>query len=164
VVLLGDHPYYYKFSNQSMVYIFRDVDHPGIEGYKEFLTEEEPFMIFVSRETKTCAYVFQKETNEIVSRIEGDLTALSACNLIERAGKFFNNAQIVVDRTGEGEAIYLELQKRYYPKLMCVQAGDDGGVKVEGGFKISASNLPIAVDYFKQLSDSLQVDIRDEIS
>lgn len=163
VVLLGDHPYYYKFSNQSLVYIFRDVDHPGIEGYKEFLTEDEPFMIFVSREAKTCAYVFQKETNEIVSRIEGDLTALSACNLIERAGKFFNNAQIVIDRTGEGEAIYLELQKRYYPKLMCVQAGDDGGVKVEGGFKISASNLPIAIDYFKQLSDSLQVDIRDEM-
>lgn len=161
VLLLGHNPPVFKFAINSLVYIFRDVDHPEVGG-KPFIDADERFMIFVTRYEKTVAYIFEKHTSEIVGKIEGDLTAIMCANLLERAGRFFNEAQIVIDRSGQSESIYLELQKRFYPKLLCMQPDENGLPKLDEGYHIDASNLPLAVDYFKQMVDAMAIEIRDE--
>lgn len=155
VLLLA--PNFYKISRNSLVNCFRPAD-----GYNPFIQKEEPFFIFSTREDKSIAYIFQKETNEMVARIEGDLTAVSYVNLLERAAVFFNHAQLVIDRNGEGEAIYLELEKRGYQNLLCLQPDERGLPIIKDGFKISDSTLPIAVDYFRMNIDQLKYDIPDE--
>lgn len=155
VVMLDTH--YYKIATTSLVYVFRPVN-----GKDMFIEPDEPFFIFATREERSVAYIFQKQTNELVARIEGDLTAVMFVNLLERAGQFFNKAQIIMDRNNEGEAIYLELEKRMYPNLMCFQPDDHGIPVYKEGFKISASSLPIAVDYFRLNIDQLKHEIPDE--
>jgi hypothetical protein len=121
-------------------------------------------MIFATRAERSVAYVIEKHTDEIVAKIEGSsITALSWATLIEKSGRFFNNAQIVHDRNGEGQAIYVELQKRNYPNLLCMQPDAEGRSTVEEGFVISESNLPIAVDYFKNMVDGMHIKIPDDL-
>lgn len=156
VVLLGHHPPYFKFGSNSLVHIFRPV-----KDNEQFFTPDEPFMIFASRDDMSLGYIFQKQTNELVGKIEGQLSALMNVTLLEKAGQFFNDAQIVVDRVGEGEAIYLELEKRGYPYLLCLQPGKDALPIVEPGFVSSAATVPLAVDYFRQNVDKLQIIIPD---
>lgn len=155
VVLLS--PNFYRTSMQSLVYVFRAVD-----GKEMFIKPDEPFFIFATREERSVAYVIQKETNEIVARIEGDLTAVMFSSLLERAGEFFNKAQIIMDRNGEGQAIYMELEKRLYRNLMCFQPDEHGNPYYTEGFKISSASLPIAVDYFRMNVDQLKYEIPDE--
>lgn len=162
-LISGPPEYKYTFMHTSFVHIFRSVDHPNIPDHKKFLTPEEIFFIFATREEKSIAYIIQKQTGEIVGKIEGDMTSLFFANILEATAKFFNNAQLVINRVGEGEAIFLEMQKRFYPKLLCVQPDDDGRPIVKEGFKITDANLPIAVDYFKQLADSISIHIPDEL-
>jgi hypothetical protein len=148
---------FYKIAGNSLVYVFRPLD-----GKTMFIEPDEPFMIFATREDKSVAYILQKQTNEIVGRIEGDLTAVMFVNLLERASQFFNDAQVVIDRNGEGEAIYMELEKRSNLNLLCFQPDEHGLPVYKEGFKISSATLPIAVDYFRLSVDQLKCEIRDE--
>lgn len=157
VVILGYNPPYYKFSYTSVVYVFRPVTQPD-----PFIQPDEPFLIFLTREKRSVAYIFNKATNEMVAKVEGDINALMFTSLIERVGMFFNKAQIVIDKNGEGEAILLELEKRNYPNLMVYQPGDDNQPVYEEGFKISSKTLPIAIDYFRGLVDGMHYSLPDE--
>ncbi len=157
IVLLGWNPPFFKFAPQSLVYIFR-----AVEAGKAFFQEDEKFLIFMTRAERSVAYIFEKRTSELVGKVEGNLTALSWVSLMEKAGMFFNTAQLIVDRNSEGEAIYRELQKRNYPKLLCMQPDADGRPTIDEGFKISAANLPIAIDYFKAQVDGLHINISDQ--
>lgn len=162
IVILGYKPPVFRFTYNSLVYIFRPVTAPTLEQSVPFITSDEPFMIFSTRYDRSVAYIFQKQTNEIVGKIEGDLNAISFASLLEKAGLFFNNAQIVMDRNGEGEAILLELQQRDYRNVLVYQPDKDGSPVYEEGYKISAQNLPLAVDYFKGMVDGMHVDLPDE--
>lgn len=158
ILILGQAPNQYDFAVSSLVYVFADV---GLDR-EPFFEPSDKFMIFATREKKSLAYVINKITNKIIARIEGDLSALMYCNLLEKVGLFFNKAQLVIDKNGEGEAIYFEMYKRNYPKLLCMQPDSSGLPVVKEGFTITSSTLPIAVDYFKQIVDSLQIEIPDE--
>ena len=162
IVILGYKPPVFRFTYNSLVYIFRPVEAPTLEKSVTFIGPNEPFMIFATRHERSVAYIFQKETNEIVGKVEGDLTALMYASLLEKVGMFFNNAQIVIDRNGEGEAILLELQKRDYRNILVYQPDKDGQPIYEEGFRITAQNLPLAVDYFKNAVDGMHVDLPDE--
>ena len=157
VVILGYNPPFFKLSYTSLVYVFRPV-----EGANPFIQPDEPFMIFGTRHKKSVAYIFNKKTNEMVAKLDGDLSALMFTSLIERIGMFFNKAQIILDRGGEGEAVLLELEKRNYPNLMAYQPGEDNLPVYEEGFKISSKTLPIAIDYFKGMVDGMHYSIPDE--
>lgn len=157
VLLLNTNPRFFKFSYQSLVYIFREV-----RDGQDFIEDGEEFFIFVTREEKSIAYILQKETGEMVGKIEGDISPLMFCNLLERAGQYFNKAQIVIDRNGEGEAVFNEMQKRFYPNLICTRPGENGGLEVSDGFKISADTLPIAVDWFRVKVNNMETNIYDD--
>jgi phage terminase large subunit-like protein len=165
IFLIGNNPPIFRFANNSLLHIFRPVE--GSYDYnsqgKPFFAKEERFMIFATRAERSVAYIFEKHSSEIVGKIEGNLTALSWVTLLEKTGRFFNNAQIVHDRNNEGQAIYMELQKRNYPNLLCMQPDKDGFTTVGEGFMISESNLPIAVDYFKGLVDGVHIKISDDL-
>lgn len=167
IVLLGYNPPVFRFANNSLVHIFRPVegafDNTFATSGKPFFGKDERFMIFCTRAERSVAYIIEKHTSEIVGKIEGDLTALAWVSLIEKAGRFFNNAQIVHDRNNEGQAIYIELQKRNYPNLLCMQPDKEGRPILEEGIVISSSNLPLAIDYFKGLVDGIHVKIPDDI-
>lgn len=166
IVLLGNNPPVFRFANNSLLHIFRPVEGSFNNDFasagKMFFTREEKFMIFATRAERSVAYIFEKRTDEIVGKIEGNLTALAWVSLLEKTGRFFNNAQIVHDRNNEGQAIYMELQKRNYPNLTCMQPDKDGYPTVNEGIVISSSNLPLAVDYFKGLVDGIHVKIPDD--
>lgn len=156
IVMLTDT--FYRIVSTSLMYVFREIPKDG----SMFIEPDEPFFIFATREERSVAYVFHKQTNELVARIEGDLTAVMFVNLLERAGNFFNKAQVVIDRNGEGEAIYMELEKRMYPNLLCFQPDDQSLPIYKEGFKITAATLPIAVDYFRLKIDQLKYELPDE--
>lgn len=157
VVLLGYQPPVFKLAYNSLLYIFREVrlKQPFIEG-------NEPFMIMATRYDRSVAYIFQKETNQIVGKIEGDISSILFATLLEKAGRFFNNAQIVVDKFREGSAILLELSNRNYPNLLTMQPGDDNLPTYEEGFEINEKTLPLAIDYFRNMVDGLHIEIPDE--
>lgn len=157
VLLLNTNPRYFKFSFSSLVYIFRDM-----KDGDDFIRDEETFMIFCTREEKSIGYILEKTTGEIVGKIEGDMSALMFCNLLERAGQYFNKAQIIIDKNGEGEAIFNEMQTRFYPNLICTQPGEGGAITVSDGFKIDSSNLPLAVDHFRMKVNNLESEIFDD--
>ena len=158
VVLLGYNPPFFKLSHQSVVYVYRPVEAESI-----FIEPEEKFMIVTTREQRSCGYIFNKSTSEIVAKLEGDLTALNWTSLLERAGYFFNKAQLVIDRNGEGDGIYQELMRRNYPKLLVKQPDEDGHMIMKEGVYINESTLPIATDYFKQAFDGLHIKIPDDL-
>lgn len=162
LLLIGVNPPLYRYSYNSLVHIYRDVDHPNFIR-KMFFEPNEPFMIFVTRKERSVGYILQKATKEIVGKIEGlSISTIQYATLLEKAGQFFNNAQIVVDKNDEGLALLLELQRRNYPDLMCMQPDDDGMEIIEEGFKITERTLPLAIDHFKYLVDSIHVAIPDE--
>lgn len=161
MAIFGGNPPAFKLSDASLVYGFRPV---VFENHRPqiFFTPDEKFMIYVTRRNKTIGYVFEKTTSELVGKLEGDLTAIFASSMVEKLGRFYNNAQVIIDRTGEGDALFIELNKRMYPYLTCVQPDRDGMPTVGEGFTITSSNLPLAVDYFKMQVDGLHVKIPDE--
>lgn len=161
IVLLSDNPRYFKYFYSSYIHIFRSIQ--MVDGKLiDFIANDEKFFIFVTRQAKTVGYILNKETREIVGKVEGDMTAVMCCNLLERTGRFFNNAQIIIDRNGEGDAVYLEMVKRMYPNLMCLQPDQNGDVVYEEAFKLSSSNIPIIIDSFRIKVDSNQVDLYDD--
>lgn len=162
LLLLGINPPVYRYAHNSLVHIYRDVDHPKFMK-KMFFEPDEPFMIMVTRKERSVGYILQKLTKEIVGKIEGmSISTIQYATLLEKAGQFFNKAQIVVDKTEEGKALLLELQKRGYDNLLCMQPDEDGNEVLEEGFKISERTLPLAVDHFKYLVDSLHIAVPDE--
>lgn len=166
IVLLGTNPPVFRFANNSLLHIFRPVEgsfsNDFAQAAKPFFTKDEHFMVFATRAERSVAYILEKKTTEIVGKIEGNLTALAWVSLLEKTGRFFNNAQIVHDRNNEGQAIYQELQKRNYPNLVVMQPDKDGFAVPDEGIVISASNLPLAVDYFKGLVDGIHIKIPDD--
>lgn len=164
ILLLGTNPPVYRYARTSLVSIFREVQDQNSEYYKNmFFEPDEQFMIFVTRSERSVAYIIQKATSEIVGKIEGNsISTLMLVTLLEKAGQFFNNAQIVVDKNDGGDAILLELQKRQYDGLMVFQPDKDGGLDYSEGFKISSRTLPLALDHFKYLVDSVHIAIPDE--
>jgi len=162
LLLLGINPPVYKFAFNSLVHVYRDVDHPKFMQ-KMFFEPTEPFMIMVTRKERSVGYILQKQTKEIVGKIEGmSISTIQYATLLEKAGQFFNKAQIVIDKTEEGKALLLELQKRGYDNLLCMQPDENGNEVIEEGFKISDRTLPLAIDHFKYLTDSLHISIPDE--
>lgn len=157
VVLLGQNGPAFKFAHTSLLYIFRPVS-----LYQNFIEENEKFFFFCTKEKKCIAYIIEKITGDIVGKIEGDTSALMFAQLLERCGYYFNKAQIIVDRSGEGSAVLSELQKRFYPNLMCVQPDRDGIPLPREGFEITEANLPLAVETFKQNVDGLNVRVPDD--
>lgn len=161
LVVFGGNPPAFKLADNSLVYTFRPIifeDHRP----KIFFDPTEKFMIYVTRRDRTVGYIFEKITSEIVGKIEGDITAIFASSMLEKVGRFFNNAQIIMDRTGEGDALFIELNKRNYPYLTCMQPDNDGLPTYGEGFSITSSNLPLSIDYFKMQVDGLEVKIPDE--
>jgi hypothetical protein len=159
ILLFGYNPPVYRLGTTSLVSVFVPID---AKEYTPFFEENDKFFIFVTREQKTVAYIFNKLTSEVIGKIDGDINALMCATLLEKAGYFFNKAQIVVERSGEGDAIFIELTKRNYPNLLCMQPDDNGFPTVREGFKITVSNLPIIMDYFKQIVDGRHIKIPDE--
>jgi len=157
VLLLNHSPRVHRFAVNSLVTVFRPV-----KEEEDFIDSREEFFMVATRGEKSLAYIICKDEDEIVAKIEGDLTALMFCNLLERAGKFFNYATIIVDRTGEGEAVANEMENRFYPNLMCNQPDGKGGIKYDSVFRIDSGNLPIAVDHTRQKINNLEVKIPDE--
>ena len=163
LLLIGVNPPLYRYANNSLVHIYRDVDHPKFMK-KMFFEPDERFMIMCTRKERSIAYILQKATKEIVGKIEGmSISTIQYATLLEKAGQFFNNAQVVVDKNDEGHALLLELQKRNYPDLLCMQPDEDGLETIEEGFKISERTLPLAIDHFKYLVDSIHIAIPDEM-
>jgi predicted phage terminase large subunit-like protein len=163
IMILKTKPQTYKFIPASLVYIFRNVPNSGHLILTEPIAKPgESFFIFATREQKTVGFVLEKHTLEIVARVEGDISVMLSANLLETVGHFFNDAQLIIDRNGEGNALFFELQKRMYPELLCLQPGSDGYPTLEEGFKISDSSLPIAMDTFKMKVDKLEVKIPDD--
>ena len=100
----------------------------------------------VTRKERSVGYILQKQTKEIVGKIEGmSISTIQYATLLEKAGQFFNKAQIVIDKTEEGKALLLELQKRGYDNLLCMQPDENGNEVIEEGFKISDRTLPLAI-------------------
>ena len=157
IVLLGNNPPVYKFAVQSLVYIFRSIKQDEV-----FFKEDESFLIFATKAERGVAYIYNKVTNELVGKIDGDTSALMFATLLEKAGRFFNNAQVVIDKNGEGEAVLLELQQRFYPKLLCLQPDANGLPVPMEGFKITSGNLPLAIEHFKQQVDRLSFFVPDD--
>ena len=157
VFLLGYKPPVFRIAYNSLLYIFR----PVAVG-TPFIQTDEPFMIFITRHHRSIAYIIQKQTNEIVGKIEGDISVLLFASLIEKAGYFFNNALLVIDRNGEGDALLLEMSKRDYRNVLVTQPDKEGLPVIDEGYTISGQNLPLAVDYFKNMVDGLHIDIPDE--
>ena len=156
ILLLGTNPRYWRFAAQSLVTVFRE-----IISKQDFVGSSEKFLIFYTRESKNVAYIFEKHTSEVVGVIRGHLSVTMMATLLERAGKFFNNAQVIVARNGEGEAVYRELEQKMYPNLTCMQPGKDGLEELKPGFIIDETNLPRAVDYLKQKTDSMDIQLKD---
>ncbi len=162
ILILEAKPPKYRYARNSLISIFREVQNPLFSD-QLFLEPTEPFFIFATRSERSVAYIVQKQTNEIVGKIEGsDISTMMFAQLLEKAGDFFNKAQVIVDNAYEGGAVLLELQKRGYDNLMCLQPDNEGRLEYKEGFRITAQNLPLAVDYFKSLADSLQVRVPDE--
>lgn len=162
ILILDANPPRYRYSFNSLVSVFREVENPKFSD-RLFLDPEEPFFIFCTRTGRSVAYIIQKATNEIVGKIEGQsITATMFASLLIKAGDFFNKSQVVVDINHEGAALLLELQKQGYRNLMCFQPDKVGGLEYKEGFKITAQTLPLAVDHFKSLTDSLEVKVPDE--
>jgi hypothetical protein len=157
VVLLGYNPPVFKFAVNSLLSVYRPV-----KMREAFIQSDEQFFIFATRAEKCVAYILNKATNEIVAKIEGDLTALMFATLLEKSGQFFNKAQIVVDKNGEGIAVLNELQHRFYGKLLCLQPDKNGTPTPREGFEIDESNLPLSVAYFKQQVDAQHFNIPDD--
>lgn len=157
IFILGNNPPVFKFGRASFVHIFR----PVTEG-EPFIGEEEIFFIFVTKENKGCAYILNKITNEMVGKVEGDISALTFATMLSKVGAFFNNAQIIVDKNDEGQAILLELQKAFYPKLLCLQPDERGLPTPMEGFQITQANLPLAIEHFKQQVDRVAFPIYDD--
>lgn len=157
VVILGYRPPVFKLAFNSLMYVFR-----AVEYNTPFTDANEPFLIFATRYDRSIAYIFNKQTNEMVAKIEGDLSAIMFASLLEKAGHFFNDAQIVVDKNGEGQAILLQLEQQDYRNLLVYQPGDDNQPIMEEGYQITAKNLPLAVDYFKMMVDGMHITIPDE--
>lgn len=163
ILLLSDNPRYFRYMYNSFVYIYRSIQMGEGKVLMDFIAPHEKFFIFVTRSpTKTCGYIFEKETREIVGKIEGDMSVLMGCNMLEKAGRFFNNCQIIIDRNGEGDAVYLEMVKRQYSQLMCLQPDKEGNIVYEEGFRINTSNLAVAIESFKVKVDSQDVVVRDD--
>lgn len=158
IILLGYNPPVYKMAYTSFLSVFL----PLQSNFGEFFERTDKFFIFATRSGKSVAYIFNKITSEIVGKIDGDMTALMYATLLEKTARFFNNAQLVIERTNEGDAIYLELLKRNYPKLLCMQPDEDGRPTYKEGFRITPSNFPIIVDNFKQIVDGLQIVMPDD--
>lgn len=158
VAILKPETKFYKIHYLSLLTVFRSVPMHG----EPFISDQEEFFVFVIREERTVAYVVEKNTREIVARAEGSLTILSTISLLEKVGKFFNRAPIIVNRDGEGDAVYLELLKRDYPDLSVMQPDRDGNPVMDEGFTISAANLPLAIDHFKNLTDGMLIKVPDE--
>jgi hypothetical protein len=162
VLLIESSPPKYRYAKNSLVSIFRDMENPKFSE-SVFFEPTEQFFIFCTRSERSLAYIIQKTTNEIVGKIEGgNISTMMFAQLLEKAGAFFNKAQVIVDNNDEGAAVLLEMQKRGYDNLMCLQPDRDGGLEFKEGFKISAQTLPLAVDHFKSLTDGLHVRVPDE--
>ena len=159
IVLLGYKPPVYRRAVNSLVYVYVPVN---AETYEPFFSPDDKFFIFFTREQKSIAYIFNKITSEIVGKVEGDINALMCSTLLEKTGFFFNKAQIVIERSGEGDSIYMELLKRNYPNLLCMQPDENGYPTVREGFRLSASNFPIIIDNFKQVVDGNHIEIPDD--
>lgn len=160
VVILGYNPPFYKRSFTSLLYVFRELPE---RNQGPFIEPGEKFFIFATREQRSIAYIIEKRTSEIVAKLDGDISAIMWTTLLEKAAFFFNNAQIIIDRNGEGDAIYTELIKRNYPKLLCMQPDKDGHPTMGDGFVISPSNLPLAIDHLRQIVDGIHIRIPDEM-
>lgn len=162
VLLIEARPPKYRYAKNSLVSIFRDMENPKFSE-TVFFEPDEQFFIFATRGERSCAYILQKATNEIVGKIEGgSISTMMFAQLLEKAGEFFNKAQVIVDNNYEGSAVLLELQKRGYGNLLCLQPDREGGLEYKEGFKITSQTLPLAVDHFKSITDSLQVRVPDE--
>lgn len=159
IVLLGYNPPVFRTAYTSLVYIFVPVDS---KNYTPFFEPDDKFFIFFTRSKRSVGYIFNKSTSQIIGKIDGDMSALMCATLLEKAGYFFNKAQIVIERGGEGDAIYLELFKRNYPNLLCMQPDEEGRPTMKEGFLITASNLPLIMDYFKQIVDGGHIQIPDD--
>lgn len=159
IILLGYKPPVFRLAYSSLVYVYVPVNAQTCEP---FFSPDDKFFIFFTREQKSIAYIFNKVTSQIVGKVEGDINALMCATLMEKVGYFFNKAQIVVERSGEGDAIYLELLKRNYPYLLCMQPDENGYPTVKEGFRLSASNFPIIIDNFKQIVDGNHINIPDD--
>jgi phage terminase large subunit-like protein len=159
IVLLGYKPPVYKLAPHSLIYVYVPINADTLEP---FFSPDDKFFIFFTREERSIGYIFNKKTSEIIGKLDGDLNALTCATLLEKMGYFFNTAQIVVERSGEGDSIYLELFKRNYPSLLCMQPDEKGYPTMKEGFRLTASNLPIITDYFKQVIDGNHIQIPDE--
>lgn len=157
IFILGYKPPVFKISYSSLLYIFRPV-----EKDMPFVELGEPFMIFATKHDRCIAYILHKQTNEVVGKIDGDISPLLFASLLEKAGNFFNDAQIVIDKNGEGEAVLLELMKRDYRNLLVYQPDENNNPVYQEGFKITEKFLPLAVEYFKNMVDGLHITIPDE--
>jgi len=163
ILLLSDNPRYFRYMYNSFVHIFRSISMGEGKTLIDFINPGEKFFIFVTRSpTKTCGYIFEKESKEIVGKVEGDMSILMGCNMFEKTGRFFNTCQIIIDRNGEGDALYLEMVKRQYPQLMCLQPDKEGNIVYEEGFRINSANLSVAVESFKMKVDSQDIVVRDD--
>lgn len=156
IMILSTKPQYFRFMYNSLVYVYGPVE----EG-KLWFTEKDKFYIFVTKEDRGVAYIFNKLTSEVVGKIEGKISALMFASLLEKAGQFFNNAQIVVNKSDEGKAIMMELSTRNYPHLLAMQPDEMGFATLKDGFVITEQTLPIALDNFRLKVNDRSVLVRD---
>ena len=158
IVLLGYKPPVYRTAISSLIYVYVPIN---VETFGPFFSEQDKFFIFFTREDRSIGYVFNKATSQIVAKMDGDMNALMCSTLLEKLGYFFNNAQVVIERSGEGDAIYMELLKRNYPNLLCMQPDENGYPVMREGFRLNASNFPRIIDNFKQIVDGNHIKIPD---
>lgn len=165
VLLLGINPPVYRFATNSLLHVFRAVEDPRT-ATKHFIEPDETFFIMVSRAERSVAYILQKTTKEIVGKVEGmSISTTAFATLLEKTSQFFNKAQVIIDtHSGEGAALLLELQNREGSdlNLMCMQPDADGNEVYQEGFEITDRILPLAIDYFKYLVDSLHIAVPDD--
>lgn len=168
IVLLGWKPQpVFKFSHRSLVHIFRPVIHPDVDNARPFFDNKEKFMVFATREIgdegRSIAYILEKSTSEVVGKIEGrSISVTMYAQLLEKTGMFFNNAQIVVDKNEEGAPVLIELQRRNYPHVLCMQPDETGMPTAKEGFKITKNTLPPAMDHFKMGVEGGHIEVKDD--
>lgn len=162
IVLFGYNPPSFHFSHQSLISVYAIIQKDAAGTPMAFFQPSDKFFVYFTRTARSIGYVFDRMTSKIIAKLDGDMTAMNCVNLLEKLGRFFNSADIIIDRSGEGEAIFQEMQKRFYPKLRCFQPDKSGNKIYKEGFEIEPSNLPLSIDYFKSAVESGSLDVADD--
>lgn len=150
----------YEFKYTSALKVFREMK--DLSTKPPFITKDERFFIFCTRAEKSIAYIIEKTTKEVVAKLDADMTALSYCDMLERTARYFNMADVVIDKEGEGATLFSEMSRRMYPKMFCMQPNDRGLPIYQQGYDSNNGTTPIAVDWFRQRVDRKEILVRDD--